>query len=94
MAFIGALPQVPNGTRLSAESPVMSNKRKSELWIAPQHSLKGPSGDRAWEDRRGGTPSNNRYLELADIALGLKKPAQKHRAGATHVMVKKEPYSR
>jgi len=50
----------------------MSNKRKSELWIAPQYSLKGPNGDRAWEDRRGGMPSNNRYLELADIALGTR----------------------
>lgn len=49
-----------------------------ELWIAPRYSLKGPAGDRAWENRRGGIPSNARFLELADIALGLKKarPAQ------------------
>jgi len=44
-----------------------------ELWIAPRYSLKGPAGDRAWENRPGGIPSNARFLELADIALGLKK---------------------
>jgi hypothetical protein len=46
-----------------------------ELWIAPRYSLKGPAGERAWENRTGGAPSSSRYLELADIALGLKKTA-------------------
>jgi hypothetical protein len=35
--------------------------------------LKGDNGDRAWSDRRG-IPTGSRLLELADIALGLKKP--------------------
>ena len=67
-----------------------------ELWIAPRYSLKGPAGDRAWENRRGGIPSNARFLELADIALGLKKPGP-HKKKATTVSAhdtrKTEPYS-
>jgi hypothetical protein len=35
----------------------MSNKRKSELWVAPQFGLKGPHGDRTCDDRRGRMPS-------------------------------------
>jgi hypothetical protein len=73
----------------------MSRKDKSDLWIAPQYSLKGPNGERAWENRPGGAPSNNRYLELADIALGLKKPDLKKRRPqpATHHAKKTKPYS-
>ena len=57
----------------------MPKKRKDDadlegLWIAEKYSLKGPAGDRAWENRPGGVPSNSRFLELADIALGIKKP--------------------
>lgn len=70
-------------------------KKPDELWVAPNHSLKGPAGERAWENRRGGIPSNSRYLELADIALGLKKPApKKHRKpNLTHDTSKKAPHS-
>ncbi|HET9365400.1 MAG TPA: hypothetical protein VFP71_10380 [Candidatus Angelobacter sp.] len=73
----------------------MSKKYKSDLWVAPQYSLKGPNGERAWENRRDGAPSNNRYLELADIALGLKKPELKKRRpqAATHHAKKIKPYS-
>jgi len=54
-----------------------------DLWIAPKSNLKGENGDRAWNDR-GATPTGSRLLELADIALGLKKPepARKRRAAA------------
>jgi len=54
-----------------------------DLWIAPKSNLKGENGDRAWNDR-GVTPTGSRLLELADIALGLKKPepARKRRAAA------------
>jgi hypothetical protein len=66
------------------------------LWIAPRHSLKGPAGERAWENRRGGVPTSTRFLELADIALGLKKPGP-HRKKPTdvsaHDKIKTEPYS-
>ena len=44
------------------------------LWIAPRYSLKGPAGERAWENRPGGVPNSSKFLELADIALGLKMP--------------------
>jgi hypothetical protein len=42
-----------------------------EMWINPNSTFKGTRG---WESRAGGTSSNSRYLDLADIALGLKKP--------------------
>src|SRR6185437_15237566 len=45
-----------------------------DLWVAPRHSLKGPAAERAWENRPGGPPNSRRYLELADLALGVKKP--------------------
>jgi hypothetical protein len=66
------------------------------LWIAPRHSLKGPAGDRAWENRRGGIPSNTRFLELADIALGLKKTGPYKKKAiivSAHDTKKTEPYS-
>lgn len=76
-------------------------KRKSnhkpaedELWIAPRYSLKGANGERAWENRPGGPPNGQRMLELADIALGLKKPEpkKKPRGGGPHQLLKTEPY--
>lgn len=49
------------------------NFNAEDLWIAPKSNLKGENGDRAWNDRSA-TPTGSRLLELADIALGLKKP--------------------
>ena len=80
--------------------PKKGSKGKSSpdgLWIAPKYSLKGPAGERAWENRPGGPPNSGRLLELADIALGLKKPSPKRRKPtdtSTHETTKKEPYSR
>ena len=82
----------------------MPKKRKNaklsaqpeELWIAPRYSLKGPTGERAWENRAGGPPSSSRYLELADIALGLKKPVshkKKTAPSSAHDTNKTEPYA-
>jgi hypothetical protein len=48
-----------------------------DLWIAPRYSLKG--GERAWESRHGGPSNSSRFLELADIALGIKKPTPRKR---------------
>jgi hypothetical protein len=79
-------------------SPLMPRKPKNAgpdgdgMWINPNSSLKGARGDRAWENRNGGIPSNSRYLELADIALGLKKPAPKKKGHAVHYTSKGEPY--
>lgn len=79
----------------------MAKKRKAgkksvsdELWVSPRYNLKGPAGERAWENRLGGVPSNSRYLELADIAMGVKKPENiKKRKSQTHQTNKTEPYS-
>jgi hypothetical protein len=80
----------------------MSKKQENEsevskdLWIAPRYSLKGPAGERAWENRPGGPPNSSRFLELADIALGIKKPAVKKKktaAASAHQTSKTEPYS-
>ncbi len=68
----------------------------SDLWVAARYSLKGPAGERAWENRLGGPPNSSRFLELADIAMGLKKPEPKKRksaaAGAHDIASKTEPY--
>ena len=71
--------------------------QSKDLWIADRYSLKGPAGERAWENRPGGVPNNSRFLELADIALGLKKPDQpkkKTSLTSTHDTAKTEPYSK
>jgi len=78
--------------------PKKGGKGKSSpegLWVAPRYSLKGPTGERAWENRPGGPPNSSRYLELADIALGVKKPTpnKKTKSQQTHVFAKTEPYS-
>jgi hypothetical protein len=73
-----------------------ASKDSKELWIAPRYSLKGPAGERAWENRPGGVPNSSRLLELADIALGLKKPLQHKKETATastHDRKKTEPYA-
>ena len=67
----------------------------NELWIAARHSLKGPAGERAWDNRLGGVPTSTRFLELADIALGLKKPGPHKKKPVTvsaHDTTKTEPY--
>lgn len=80
--------------------PKKSDKQQEEvskdLWIAPRYSLKGPAGERAWENRPGGAPNSSRFLELADIAMGVKKPVAKKKRGApgsAHQTGKTEPYS-
>ena len=67
----------------------MAKKRKGaptenqeSLWIAPRYSLKGLAGERSGENRVGGPP-NSRFLELADIALGHKKPTAKKKTRKT-----------
>jgi hypothetical protein len=75
---------------------VNKSERANELWIAPRYSLKGPAGERAWENRPGGVPNSTRFLELADIALGLRKPGphkKKTPASSAHDTKKTEPYS-
>ena len=76
----------------SQKEPTISK----DLWIAPRYSLKGPAGERAWENRPGGVPNSSRFLELADIALGIKKAGAKKRKpgpASAHETSKTEPYS-
>jgi len=44
--------------------------RKDDLWIAPSLSLKTKNYQGDWKLQRGEPDENNRYLQLADIALG------------------------
>lgn len=78
------------------KKPENESEVSKDLWIAPRYSLKGPAGERAWENRPGGAPNSSRFLELADIALGIKKPAVKKKKAASasaHQTSKTEPYS-
>lgn len=55
-----------------------------DLWINPRSNIRGPDGNRAWENSENISPSSGaRFLELADIALGLKKPASSKKKAAT-----------
>jgi hypothetical protein len=42
------------------------------IWIRPNFTLRGKDGSRAWE-RAPNLQSQSRFLELADVALGVKK---------------------
>ena len=71
-----------------------------DMWINPRSSMRGPDGNRAWDNRGNINPTSGaRFLELADVALGLKKPVSKKKkaaaaAAGSHDSAKKtEPYS-
>ena len=55
--------------------------RKGDLWIAPSFSLKQTTRS-GWELPKGEPPASNKFLELADFALGLKMP-EKHKRKRT-----------
>lgn len=60
-----------------------------DLWISPRSILRGPDGNRAWDNQGNISPNSGaRFLELADIALGLRKSAtakkKKAAAAGTH----------
>lgn len=73
--------------------------QEEELWVNPRAQFRGPEGDRAWDNAGNLTPqSGAKFLEPADIALGIKKPVTKKKAAAaaadaeTHQTSKTEPY--
>jgi hypothetical protein len=77
--------------------PMSEEDLSKDLWISPRFSLKGQNGDRAWDHRQVGNPGSARFLELADIALGTRKPEPPKKAPtriSTHVTEKPEPYTR
>lgn len=66
-----------------------------DLWISPHLNLRGRDGNRGWE-RTGYLPpgAGTRLLELADVALGIKKPELPQPASTLlSDTTKKEPYS-
>jgi len=73
------------------------SSNNDDLWVNPRSNIRGPVGNRAWDTGGNISPNSGaRFLELADIALGLKKPAQykkKAAAAGLHSLDKKEPYS-
>ena len=78
----------------------MSKKHKlveDEMWINPNSTLKDSSrGEKRWDGSFTGIRTDARLLELADIALGNKKPRVNERngsAGAHNLDPKTEPYS-
>jgi hypothetical protein len=98
LAPIEAEAIVTSKTRKVSKPKEKKTDAPNGLWIAPRYSLKGPSGERAWENRPGGVPSSSKYLELADIALGVKKPEsgfiKRKAAAGAHDTSKTEPYSK
>jgi hypothetical protein len=57
--------------------------RKGELWIAPSLSLKQPQSQSDWKLSRVEPPlGSNKFLELADVALGL-STTEKHKKKRT-----------
>jgi hypothetical protein len=68
-----------------------------DLWISPRFTLKSEGIERTWGNRESSNPGGARFLELADIALGTKKPeVRKKRAASVSARIrsKTEPYSR
>ena len=56
--------------------------RKGDLWIAPSFSLKQKARQSDWKLPRVQPTESNKFLELADFALGLKTP-EKHKRKRT-----------
>ena len=44
---------------------------KDDLWIAPSFSFKRKNYQSDWKLERGEPEGSNKYLQLADVALGL-----------------------
>ena len=84
-------------TRNTASGGHDKSSNNNDLWVNPRSNIRGPDGNRAWDTGGNISPNNGaRFLELADIALGLRKSAQlkkKAAAASLHSSDKKEPYS-
>lgn len=72
--------------RRKAKPKLPKSDIAKDLWISPRTNLRGPDGNRAWDNQGNISPNSGaRFLELADIALGLKKsttPKKKKAAAA------------
>ena len=56
--------------------------RKNQLWIASSSSMKPKAHQSDWRLHRSDPDESNKYLELADIALGLKPVKSKAKRSA------------
>jgi hypothetical protein len=71
------------GERDSAMPQKSGNPHKSgDMWIAPKPSAVNGAATRKWSEPPA-PPAGSRFLDLADIALGTKKPEnyRKRRSG-------------
>lgn len=101
LSLNGALLWFMAPRKTSKKSPKSKAKQKEIVWIASRGAkgpseLKIPDCELVREPRPKGVPTTSRYLELADIALGLKKPTARKqpRSFPTHDLgLKIEPYS-
>ncbi|MGC2742421.1 MAG: hypothetical protein WA672_04480 [Candidatus Angelobacter sp.] len=59
--------------------------RTGDLWIAPSSSLKPPAHQSDWKLRRVETGESNKFLALADVALGLKPKEPKMKRGGYRI---------
>jgi hypothetical protein len=61
---------------------VKTTNSKGDLWIASSFSLKQKGRHSDWKLQKGESEGSNKYLQLADIALGLApvKPRTKRSA--------------
>ena len=64
-------------SKTTLQSPDRSRLRRSgphpDLWVAPRTTLSAPPDDASWSIHPN-RPTDARLLELADIALGVRKP--------------------
>lgn len=67
-----------------------------QLWVNPRSNIKA---ENRWGERNLSPSAGERFLELADVALGLKKPHHPKKQavpttnGAAHTSRKIRPYS-
>jgi hypothetical protein len=77
--------------------PVPPEDVTKDLWVSPRMVRKTENSERLWGSRDPGMRAGERFLELADIALGIKKPEPRKKrpaSASTHSTSKTEPYSR
>jgi len=82
----------------TAKARVSKTDLVKDLWVNPRSNTRGTDRNAAWDNRQNITPNScARFLELADIALGLKSPSPKRKkayaAVAHQTTAKTEPYS-
>lgn len=61
----------------SRKKSSVSSAAGTDLWVAPKSNFKSEPRYGIWRDRN--IAPTSRLLELADIALGFRKPSQSHK---------------